>query len=314
MHSPWASRPLPEEAPFAPDVDGCYTDVQGIAMAAGVEFLHAFPACSGRAAVLGPGQAIAPESVPLVLAGALAEREAVGEPIRVVVLRLSSRDDAAWAAAAMEWLETHGRRVLVRTPVVLSEDLIEVARRWGSTILLELAHVRPAMQAALAGPGAEPVSALLFHAQHLRRAGLEVAAVLAPLLPVVHDRDRELVPLLRHIVAADLRDAHLSIGRLGPGRLAALEPLLAAGERTALLRAFDLDPLAESPWPEGAGEGFARLSPVAGASLYHAVRRNAEAEGLRVDACGCPAQCHLDPELTPAFVAIGASDLFADVG
>ena len=285
-------------------------------MAAGVEFLHAFPACSGRAAVLGPGHAVAPEAVPLSLAGALGEREAgpSGEPTRVVVLRLSTRDDAAWAAAAMEWLETHGRRVLVRTPVLLSEELIEVARRWGSTILLELAHVRPAMQAALAGPSAEPVSALLLHAQHLRRAGLEVAAVLAPLLPVIHDRDRDLVALLRHIVAADVRDAHLSVGRLGPGRLAALEPLLGRGERTALLRAFGLDPTADSPWPDGAGESFARLSPVAAASLYHAVRRSAESEGLRVDACGCAAQCHLDPELTPAFVALQTSDLFADAG
>lgn len=283
-------------------------------MAAGVEFLHAFPACSGRAAVLGPGQAVAPASVPLALAGALAEREATGEPTRVVVLRLARRDDAAWAAAAMDWLEEHGRRVLVRTPVVLSEDLVRVARRWGSTILLELAHVRPAMQAALAGPSADPVSALLLHAQHLRRAGLEVAAVVAPILPVIHDRDREVVPLLRHIVAADVRDAHLAVGRLGPGRLAALEPLLARGERTALLRAFDLDPTAASPWPEGAAEGTARLSPVAAASLYHTVRRSAEAEGLRIDACGCAAQCHLDPELTPAFVPLRTSELFADVG
>src|SRR5690606_5707730 len=120
-----------------------------------------------------------------------------------------------------------------------------------------------------------------------------------PLLPVVHDRDRDLLPLLRHIVAADVRDAHLSVGRLGPGRLAALEPLLQRGERTALLRAFGLDPVADSPWTAGAGESTARLSPVAAASLYHTVRRHAESEGLRIDACGCPAQCHLDPELTP---------------
>src|SRR5690606_2299360 len=115
---------------------------RSLKMAAGVEFLHAFAACSGRAAVLGPGQAIAPASVPLAMAGALAEREASAEPLRAVVLRLSTRDDAAWAAAALDWLEQRGRRVLVRTPVVLSEELVEVARRWGSTILLELAHVR----------------------------------------------------------------------------------------------------------------------------------------------------------------------------
>lgn len=282
-------------------------------MAAGVEFLHAFPACSGRAVVLGPGQPIgATDDVPLALAASLAEREAGAEPIRTVVLRLSRRDHAIWAAVALDWLARHGRRVLVRTSVVLAEELLEVARRWGSTILLELSHPRPAMQAALVGPHAEPVSALLLHAQHLRRAGLEVAAVFAPLLPVIHERDPDVVALARHAAAADLRDAHLSVGRLSAARLRALAPVLSSADRTALVRAFDLDPLADDPLPRA--DASVRLAPVAAASLFHAVRRTAQAEGLRIDACGCAAQCHLDPELTPAYVPLHTTDLFADVG
>jgi hypothetical protein len=282
-------------------------------MAAGIETLHAFTACSGRTLVLGPAASGAgSDDVPLALATALGEREAAGEPVRVVVLRLSQRDDAAWAAAALSWLQDHGRRGLIRTPVVLSEELVEIACRFGSTVLLELAHAKAAMQAALVGPSSDSAATLLLHAQHLRGAGLEVAAVIAPIMPVIHERDADVVTLVRHIVAADLRDAHLSVGRLSFGRLRARERLLSRTQRSSLLRAFDLDPLADVAI--AAGASAKRIAPIAAATLYHSVRRFAQSEGLRVDACGCPAQCHLDPELTPAYVPVLAGDLFADAG
>ena len=120
-------------------------------MHAVIEPLHAFTACDGPALVVGRGAAAFndPVDVPLALATTLGEREAEGEAIRVVVLRLVRRDDTAWARTALEWLAERGRRVLLRTSVVMSRDLEEAARRWGCTILLELAHRRPALQAAL---------------------------------------------------------------------------------------------------------------------------------------------------------------------
>ena len=141
----------------------------------------AFPACDGLALVVargagqgrgGPDDAL---DIGLELAGTIGEREAGGDQVRVVVLRMGRREESAWVREAMQWLAERGRRVLVRTSVRLSRDLEQIARRYGATIMLELAHSKPAVQTALLGGDAEPAAALLLHAQHLRRIGLEVA-------------------------------------------------------------------------------------------------------------------------------------------
>lgn len=249
------------------------------------------------------------EDVGLALGATLGEREARGEPARTVVLRLTARDDATWARPAVEWLAERGRRVLVRSSVVLGRELIQSVRRWGVTAVLELAHPRPAHQRALVGPTAEPAAALLLHAQHLRTLDVEVAVHMGPLLPVVHDQHADIVALARHIAAADIRDVHLAVGRLTAARGRALAEVLAHGQAGAMLRAFGLDPRHDDPWSRLPPQG-ARLSALAAATLRHGVRRHVEQAGLRVDHCGCPAQCHLDPELTPRFVPLLTSDLF----
>src|SRR5690606_32033711 len=153
-----------------PRAAGCYSSVQGLPMSSGFTCLHAFRACHGLALVVGRGSARAPgddEDVGLALGATLGEREARGEPARTVVLRLTNRDDVTWARPAVEWLAERGRRVLVRSGVVLGRELVQSVRRWGVTAVLELAHPRPAHQRALVGPTAEPAATLLLHAQHL---------------------------------------------------------------------------------------------------------------------------------------------------
>lgn len=281
-------------------------------MGSGFQCIHAFDACQGLAVVVGRGLSRAPggdEDVGLALGAALGEREARGQPARTVVLRLTARDDSSWARPAVEWLAERGRRVLVRSGVVLGRELVQSVRRWGATVVLELAHPRPAHQRALVGPTAEPAAALLLHAQHLRSLDIEVAVHLGPLLPVVHDQRAEIVALARHVAAADIRDVHLAVGRLTPARGRALAEVLVHGQAGAMLRAFGLDPRDDDPWSKLPARGAA-LAPLAAATLRHGVRRHVEQAGLRVDHCGCPAQCHLDPELTPRFVPLLTSDLF----
>lgn len=286
-------------------------------MSTGFRCVHAFDACHGLAVVVARGVVRAPagsaaegdDDVGLALGATLGEREARGEPARTVVLRMTERDDSQWARPAVDWLAERGRRVLVRSSVALGRELVQSVRRWGVTVLLELAHPRPSHQRALVGPSAEPAAALLLHAQHLRTLDIEVAAHLGPLLPVVHDQVAEVVALIRHIAAADIRDAHLAVGRLTPARGRALSAVLARGQSGALLRAFGRNPIEDDPWSALPPTG-ARLPALGAAALRHSVRRLVEEEGLRIDHCGCPAQCHLDPELTPGFVPLLTSDLF----
>ena len=277
----------------------------------GIQVVGSYVACSGPALVvaLTPG----PGSMRLRLAAALGERESGGERVSTVAIGLGRRDDAEPAAEALQWLADHGRRGILRTRVPLGEVLVDEARKLGTTVMLELAHPDAGRQVALTGPGAATVSSLLLHAQYLREVGLEVGGELGPLMPVVHDDDHDIKMLVKHAAAADLRDVHLSVGRLSRPRYDALAQVLSSAELRALLVAYGVDPLRFDEEP-GLLARVRRLPPVPHASLYHRVRRLAEDAGLRVDSCGCPAQCHLDPETTRAFVPVASGDLFADAG
>jgi hypothetical protein len=250
-----------------------------------------------------------PAEIELALASRLGEREAAGEQADTIVLRLHARDDAAWVGVAMPWLIERGRRVVLRTPAVLPRSLAAAARDRGVTVFLELASSDAEIQRALHGPGADPVPRLLLHAQHLRTLGVEPSAFIGPLLPILHDRPGRLEPLLRHIAAADLHDAGLSVGRLSPPRLRALQAALPWSQVAAIARAFGATVEAAPLLPPTG----ARLDRLTETALLHTVRRAAEHVGLRIDHCGCPTHCHLarpkphpyHPLLTPDLFATG---------
>jgi hypothetical protein len=284
-------------------------------MASGLHPIQAFPACSGPAVVLGRRQGDpAPIGGDLALATVVAELDAAGPAPRVIVLRTADRGDAEWVEHAVGWLAARGRRPIVRTAVPLPRGLVDAVRRAGATVLLEIAHPEPAMQRALLTPlslgsGAESAASLLFFAQHLRACDIEIAAVIGPLLPAVHD-ERVLEAMMQHIAAADLVDVHVTVGRLSAARFAALAEAVEARELpwptlAAAARAFGVDPSA----PE-LGDAGVRLPAPLNLALRRAAERLADHVGLRIDACGCAAQCQLDPEERPPFVSVLTSDLF----
>ncbi len=272
--------------------------------------LQAFRTCGGRGLVIGRADpeatsTAASAEIELALASRLGEREAAGEQADTVVLRLHSRDDAGWVGVAMPWLVERGRRVVLRTPAVLPRSLAAAARDRGGTVFLEIASSDADVQRALHGRGADPVPSLLLHAQHLRALGVEPSAFIGPLLPMLHDRPTNIEPLLRHVAAADLRDARLSVGSLSPTRVRALQEVLPWAQVAAIARAYGATMETLLP-PHGT-----RLDRLTEQTLYHGVRRIAEDVGIRIDHCGCPAHCHLArakpfpfrPLLTPSLFA-----------
>lgn len=282
----------------------------GEAMATAFQLLGELASCAGRSLLVGAqprqGEDAGPGAAELALASIVAEREAGADGVRAILVRVAERDHAAWVEPALEWIVSHGRRAIVRTCVPLSREVVACARRHGVTVLLELADLQPAVGAALLGPSAAPAAALLQHAQHLRASELEVGAWLGPLLPAIAD-ERAITMLVRHVAAADLRDAHAVLGRLTAPRLRALTQVVPWAQVSACARAYGIDP----ERPEALPAGGVHLSPMADASLRHAVRRAAAAVEVRLDHCGCPAHCHLDPEQRPAFVPMANSELFA---
>ncbi len=280
-------------------------------MPASISLLLDLRGCHGRAVTLAPGAMASGVGDELALAGRLAELDAAGDPVRTVSLRVASRDAGAWAERVVPWLAAHGRRVILRSAVVLSRVLVAQARRAGATVVLELAHPQNRVARALLGGESEPAAALLLFAQHLRAVDVEVAVNVAPLLPVVHD-ERAVEALVRHIIAADLVDGHIAVGRLTAQRWERLAEVLAWERATALARAYGLDP-ASGDLERLGSEGL-RLPPAAELTLRRTVERIAERAGLRVDHCGCPLQCHLDPETRGGFVPLANGELFLPRG
>jgi hypothetical protein len=276
--------------------------------------------------------------VEIGLASILGEREAKGAKVPVVTLWVNSLGDAlaesdgGWLESAVRWLRKHGRQVIVRTRQVLARPIVEAIRDLGGRIELELAHHRPALQAALLGPGAATAAALLLQSQHLVSLGIPVWARLSPLMPAVHDGPTSFDALARNLIAADVWDVHLEVGELRPRQARALQECVGAsgiapGALMNLGRAFGLDPLRLLGATSDAGVGNEpawRLRRRTAVALESVLRRVAESEGLRVDHCGCSAQCHLATVDTAVdgqrgevheqpYVSVLGPDLFSDL-
>src|SRR5262245_52894846 len=133
------------------------------------------------------------EGLDAVLAELLAERESRGSRVPVVSLLMRAREDAEWIEHAIAWLSVRGRRVIVRTRVVMPKEIVESLARArssgpGVVVELELAHHKPVIQRALLGDHVDTAAALLLQAQHLATLEIPVVARLAPLMPGIHDQ------------------------------------------------------------------------------------------------------------------------------
>lgn len=256
---------------------------------------------------------ISSEETELMLASILGPRDAAGEHARTVVLRVTDRGDLTWVEPAIGWLAERGRRVVLRTQIRLPRSVVARAQAHDALVMLEVISTDPAVQRALVGPGAESMSSLLLHAQYLRTAGVQVATWVGPVMPTIHDRPANIDPLWRHVAAAQITDAHISPGRLGPKRFAGLKEALGTAKATAVARAFSV-PLDEELVPVIDPDG-ARLDSRVATELLHAVGRSADEAGIRVDGCGCPLLCHKrDPRRDAhPYVELTTADLFGSL-
>lgn len=243
--------------------------------------------------------------VEVALAELLAERERRGSRVPVVSLLMRRREDAEWIERAIAWLSVRGRRVIVRTRVVMPRSLVSAlaeARRQGQSVVveLELAHHKPAIQRALLGEGADPVAALLLQAQHLETLEIPVVARLAPLLPGIHDQADQFTPLLRNLVGADVRRVVIEVGQLHARQLRqiiAAQRELSVASLLELARAYGVDPMVVL----GAAEihddqAIRKLKPRRAQVFAHGLERIArdhDGGALRLPSCGCRSHCDL---------------------
>ena len=250
------------------------------------------------------------EQLDVVLAEILAEREVRGARVPVVSLLMRGHEDADWIREAVAWLAARGRRVVVRTRVVMPRDLVSVLAQArssgaGAIVELELAHHKAAIQRALLGEHADTVAALLLQAQHLETLEIPVVARLAPLLPGIHDQAGGFAPLLRAVEAAALRRVVLDVGRLHPqqiGNLVAVARELSVAGLLELARAFAVDPmvlLAGAELPPAQAQQVFKLKPRRAQVLAHGLETMAREAGLEIPACpgtgngSCRAYCEL---------------------
>jgi|GEM_PF-1910837 len=250
-----------------------------------------------------------------VLTGLLAEREQRGSRVPVVSLLMRAREDGEWIERAISWLSLRGRRVIVRTRVVMPRSVVSALadahrRKTGAVVELELAHHKPAIQSALlstrAGP-ADSVAALLLQAQHLETLELPIVARLAPLLPGIHDQPNGFTPLLRNLVAADLRRVVIEAGHLHTQQLRALlDPALGLGARELsvqslleLGRAYGVDSMVVLGGATLEGDRVYKLKPRRAQVLAHGLEQLAREHdngALALPGCGCRSHCELHPQ------------------
>lgn len=233
------------------------------------------------------------------LSAILAERESRGSRVPVVTLLVRDRADAPWVERAVRWLGLRGRRVVVRTRVVLDREVVDalvVARdQAGAVVELELAHHKPAIQRALLGDRADPAAALLLQAQHLETLEIPVVARLAPLLPGIHDQPNGFATLVRNVVAADVCRVVVEAGKLHSEQLRRLVGV--TGELTVagcleLARAFSVDAmvlLSGADLPAEQRDAVFKLKPRRARVLEHGFAKlaaDAGAQPMGDDASG----------------------------
>jgi hypothetical protein len=242
----------------------------------------------------------------VVLAELLAEREMRGSRVPVLTLLMRGREDAEWIERAIGWLSVRGRRVIVRTRVVLPRSMVsvlaEVKRNASQTpvVELELAHVKPVIQRALLGEQADSVAALLLQAQHLETLGIPVVARIAPLMPGIHDQANQFTSLLRNLVGADVRRVVLEVGSLHADqlrKLAAAQRELSVASLLELARAYGVDPMVVLGGAALEDETFVyKLKPRRAQVFAHGleqIARDHDNGALRLPSCGCRSHCEL---------------------
>jgi hypothetical protein len=268
------------------------------------------------------------EQLDVVLSELLAEREMRGSRVPVVSLLMRQREDAEWIERAITWLSLRGRRVIVRTRVVMPRSVVSAlaeAHRRGqgqAIVELEVAHHKPAIQRALLGEQAEPVSALLLQAQHLETLEIPVVARLAPLMPGIHDQANGFTPLLRNLVGADLRKVMVEVGHLHAAQLRKLveaQRELSVASLLELARAYAVDPMVVLGGAKLEDDApVHKLKPRRAQVFAHGleqVAREHDNGALALPTCGCRSHCELSKRAANGY-AIGyesvmGRDLFA---
>jgi hypothetical protein len=246
------------------------------------------------------------EQLDIVLSELLAERESRGSRVPVVSLLMRAREDAEWIEHALTWLSLRGRRVIVRTRVVMPKELVMSLARAretgpGVVVELELAHHKAVIQRALLGDHADTTSSLLLQAQHLETLEIPVVARLAPLMPGIHDQPNGFMPLVRNVEAADVRRVMLSAGHLHPQQLqnlAGCQRELSVAGLLELARAYAVDAMlllgGASPQVADTSEApVQKLKPRRAQVFVHALERIVADAGLELPACGCHSHCEL---------------------
>ncbi|PRP90467.1 hypothetical protein ENSA5_64810 [Enhygromyxa salina] len=275
------------------------------------------------------------QQLEIVLSELLAERESRGSRVPVVSLLMRGREDAEWIERAVRWLSLRGRRVIVRTRVVMPrpvvtalhqahgcEDGCEGRRGGGAVVELELAHHKPAIQRALLGQQADPAAALLLQAQHLETLEIPVVARLGPLMPGIHDQGNGFTPLLRNVEAADVSRIVLQIGQLHPQQIRALvdcqRELTAAGV-LELARAYGVSAmtmLGGTELPADEDGVVHKLKSRRAQAFTHGLERLVTDAGLELPGCGCQSHCELTPQRAAndyeaGYESVMGRDLFA---
>jgi hypothetical protein len=245
----------------------------------------------------------------LELAVELAERELETGEIRSVMLDLRSERDSQWVGRAIEWIAARGRRPLVRF-CVPDRSVARIAHDAGATAVLACAARDVAIQRATWGNEAASVDELLLFAQHLEWLGIGIGAWWGPIFSGLEDTGN-FEALAHHLRGAGIRDVHIAVGHLTRSRWDALARVLGSPARRSLARAFELHEANAAALPMGEERRAKRSRAI---STYAAVRRAALRGGLRVDACGCPLFCRLDPQSDREVVPLATGDLFARVG
>jgi hypothetical protein len=246
------------------------------------------------------------EQLDVVLSELLAERESRGSRVPVVSLLMRAREDAEWIEHALTWLSVRGRRVIVRTRVVMPKELVMSlarARQTGPGVVveLELAHHKAVIQKALLGDHADTAASLLLQAQHLETLEIPVVARLAPLMPGIHDQPNGFMPLVRNVEAADVRRVMLAAGHAHPQQLdnlASCQRELSVAGLLELARAYAVDPMlllggGRSQPADTSEAPVHKLKPRRAQVFVHALERIVADAGLELPGCGCHSHCEL---------------------